>query len=304
MAPGKLPSFQFYPGDWLRDNVSGCSLAAQGLWLRMMILAHDGDRYGYLSMNGVALPPDFIARKCGCDSVEQYTTLLSELLIAGVPSQTPEGIIYSRRMVRDAKKRSLCSSAGKKGGGNPALTFKGQSKGDVKGEPKGAPKLNPKASSSSSSSVSTSDSTPRTPPQPIAEAKPDRARSLSPEHTGVVNLLQFYLDEYEKAFKSQPNMPNRKKYQDIQDEIDRIGLDELKRRLLCYFKDPGKQKAFWRFEFFLAIHSEYDSKMNVTNGRVTGTGNTNLDKTIEAGRRFLEKHNGGIGNASFQAGIK
>jgi hypothetical protein len=37
----KRPSFQFYPGDWLRDSVAGCSLAAQGLWLRVMILAHD-----------------------------------------------------------------------------------------------------------------------------------------------------------------------------------------------------------------------------------------------------------------------
>lgn len=105
MATTKLPSIQFYPGDWLRDNVSGCSLAAQGLWLRMMFLMHDSDRYGYLSANGSPIPSGFIARKCGCDTLSQYETLLSELDSAGVPSRTEDGIIYSRRMVRDAKRR-------------------------------------------------------------------------------------------------------------------------------------------------------------------------------------------------------
>lgn len=97
----KLPGFMFYPGDWLRDGVSGCSLEAQGLWLRMMFLGHDSDRYGYLSTNGVAIPAGSIAQRCGC-TLPQYTTLLVELTIAGVPSRTPEGIIYSRRMVKDA----------------------------------------------------------------------------------------------------------------------------------------------------------------------------------------------------------
>lgn len=103
----KLPAITFYPGDWLRDDVSGCSLAAQGLWLRMMILAHDADRYGYLGKNGSPYSSSFIAKKCGCDTVDQYETLLSELDSVNVPSRTPEGVIYSRRMVRDAKERQL-----------------------------------------------------------------------------------------------------------------------------------------------------------------------------------------------------
>lgn len=100
----KLPAFQFYPGDWIRDPVSGCSLAAQGLWLRMMFLAHDSDRYGYLSHNGTPIPPEHIARRCGIP-LDQYVTLLAELDAAGVPSRTPEKVIYSRRMVRDSKER-------------------------------------------------------------------------------------------------------------------------------------------------------------------------------------------------------
>lgn len=98
------PSFQFYPGDWIRDSVSGCSLAAQGLWLRMMILAHDSERYGYLSLNSNPMPPEHIAARCGIP-LDTYLVFLAELDRAGVPSRTPDGIIFSRRMVRDERER-------------------------------------------------------------------------------------------------------------------------------------------------------------------------------------------------------
>lgn len=150
MAQQKLPAIQFYPGDWLKDNVSGCSLQAQGLWLRMLFLAHESDRRGYLSVNGKPMHPEFIARKCGCDSTDQYLTLLNELFDAGVPSQQPDMTIYSRRMVKDEQKRHKCAQAGKKGGGNPALTFKGHSKGEDKGSVKGSNKGSPKRNMGSS----------------------------------------------------------------------------------------------------------------------------------------------------------
>lgn len=100
----KLPGFMIYPGDWLRDSISGCSLAAQGLWLRMMFIGHDGDRRGYLSQDGMAIHPESIARRCGC-TLAQYMTLLDELTTAGVLSRTPDGTIFSRRMVRDEEER-------------------------------------------------------------------------------------------------------------------------------------------------------------------------------------------------------
>lgn len=102
---GKLPYIKFYPGDWLRDNVAGCSLAAQGLWLRMMFLAHDSDRYGHLSVGEIPMPPEQIARRCGA-TLEQYESLLAELTATSVPSRTPEGVIFSRRMVKDEEDRA------------------------------------------------------------------------------------------------------------------------------------------------------------------------------------------------------
>ena len=111
----KLPAIHLYPGDWLKDNISGCSLEAQGLWLRMMFLMHDSERYGYLSINGRPIPHDVIARRCGT-TVEAFAALLSELDSMAIPSRTSEGIIYSRRMVRDAKLRTARASAGSTGG--------------------------------------------------------------------------------------------------------------------------------------------------------------------------------------------
>lgn len=109
MGKRSLPWLQFYPSDWLSDSVSGCSLAAQGLWLRMLFVAHNSQRYGYLEADGKAIPDEQLARRCGCASVEEYRNLLAELFAAGVPSRTSEGVIHSRRMVRDQQERDAAA---------------------------------------------------------------------------------------------------------------------------------------------------------------------------------------------------
>lgn len=94
------PSFQFYPGDWLRNDVSGCSLEAQGLWLRMMIIMHDAQIYGQLILNNEPMSPEFIAKKVGI-SPKKYANLVKELEFAGVINRKENGIIFSGRMERD-----------------------------------------------------------------------------------------------------------------------------------------------------------------------------------------------------------
>lgn len=144
----KLPSLQFYPGDWLKDpKLRSVSLAARGLWMDMLCLMHENDRRGYLQLgSGKPVTAEHLARMTGC-SPDDASRLLQELEDSGVYSRTEQDVIYNRRMVRDDQKRRLCSEAGKKGGGNP--TFKGQTKGDSKGRDKGGAK----ASSSASTSV-------------------------------------------------------------------------------------------------------------------------------------------------------
>lgn len=102
----KAPSFQFYPGDWLRNDVSGCSLEAQGLWLRMMMVMHDSQIYGQLVLNSEQMSPEFIAKKIGI-SPKKYANLLKELDVAGVINRNEKGVIFSGRMERDEHKRQL-----------------------------------------------------------------------------------------------------------------------------------------------------------------------------------------------------
>lgn len=166
----KLPAFQFYPGDWLKDPLLRCvSSAARGLWIDMLCLMHESGRRGYLQFEtGDPMLPVHIARMTGVEH-DEVTGLIAELRTSGVLSCTEHGTIYSRRMARDESKRVKCQNAGKRGG-NPTLrnnsengaTLKGASKGAIKGSPKGDSKgdSNRKPTPSSSSSVSSSEYSP------------------------------------------------------------------------------------------------------------------------------------------------
>jgi len=114
MSKRSLPWLKFYPSDWLSDSVAGCSLAAQGLWLRMLFIAHNSQRYGYLEMDGKPIPDEQLFRRCGCSSVEEYRNLFAELQAAGVPSRTEAGVIYCRRMVRDQQERTAAAERQRK----------------------------------------------------------------------------------------------------------------------------------------------------------------------------------------------
>ncbi len=65
------------------------------------------------------MQPVTVARRCQCDLAE-YQRYLDELTLAGVAARNADGIIYSRRMVRDAKRRNDAKCNGRKGG-NPLL---------------------------------------------------------------------------------------------------------------------------------------------------------------------------------------
>lgn len=127
MPKEKLPALNIYIGDYLKDDIAGCTLEAQGLWLRMMFIMHESERYGYLCKDGLPAHPGSIARRCGC-TPELYESLLAELFQAGVPSKTESGIIYSRRMIKDAELRETRRKAGLLGGRPPSKKSKRKAK--------------------------------------------------------------------------------------------------------------------------------------------------------------------------------
>ncbi len=106
----KLPSFQFYPGDWLKDPcLRHCSLAARGVWVDVLCLMFESKERGVLpwSLEAVA------AAVSG--STDEVLQCLHELDAKGVLSRD-NGRIICRRMVRDEEIRVARASAGSKGG--------------------------------------------------------------------------------------------------------------------------------------------------------------------------------------------
>lgn len=114
------PWLKWFPSDWRGDQgLRLCSLAARGLWMEILMLAHPEE--GYLRVCGKAPDVAAIARLVGSTPVE-VKRLLAELRDAGVSSVTEDGVIYSRRLVRDAKRRAVNRANGHRGG-NPRLMY-------------------------------------------------------------------------------------------------------------------------------------------------------------------------------------
>ena len=129
---------KFWWDDWLNDiDLRPCSPAARALWIDMLCLMSRGDPYGHLTFHGKPMPVKRLGAISGMPE-RACLAMLDELREAHVFSETIDGIIFSRRMVRD----KAASDAGKKngkGGGNPNLTGgdKATSDAQVKGMRKG-----------------------------------------------------------------------------------------------------------------------------------------------------------------------
>ena len=114
---------KFWWGDWRSDPaLRACGYAARGLWMDMLALMHEGQPYGHLTINGRAASAKHLAAMAG-GSEREVAKLLAELEEAGVFSRTEDGVIFSRRMVRDKAAGDAARENGSKGG-NPTLKGK------------------------------------------------------------------------------------------------------------------------------------------------------------------------------------
>lgn len=95
---------KFYWESWTGDRkLRSCGLAARGLWMEMLAIMHEAEPYGHLLMAGKAVTVQQLANQAGC-ALKECTRAIAELEAATVFSRTEEGVIYSRRMVRDHAK--------------------------------------------------------------------------------------------------------------------------------------------------------------------------------------------------------
>jgi len=120
MTARERPWMKFYPADWRADpTLRNCGLTARGLWMEMLALMHESERYGHLLVNGKAPSDRQLAVQAGA-TIDEVVSAIAELESEGVFSRDRNGTIYSRRMIRDEKKAEHARKIGKKGG-NPKL---------------------------------------------------------------------------------------------------------------------------------------------------------------------------------------
>lgn len=119
-SKNKAPSFSFYPADWRGDlKLQLCSLETKGLWIELMCIMHDSDKYGYLLIDGKKPTEEELAFLLRID-IEKFKKCFLELKDREVIKVNDEGFYYSKRMVNDFKLKQLSKEYGKLGG-NPKL---------------------------------------------------------------------------------------------------------------------------------------------------------------------------------------
>ena len=101
-----MPWCPFYPRDWMGDmQLRGCSYAARGLWAEMLCIMAMAERRGYLVVNDRPLIDPAELARLTSGRPEDVRQLLAELEVARVFSRDENGVIYSRRIVREEAKR-------------------------------------------------------------------------------------------------------------------------------------------------------------------------------------------------------
>lgn len=113
----KLSWSRFFWAEWERDAaLAVCSLTAQGVWMRLLCIASQGNDYGYITING-NIPTDLELAKLmrpplGARRMRQA---LAELERNKVLSRNVKGVLFCRRMLVEFESFLSQSADGKRG---------------------------------------------------------------------------------------------------------------------------------------------------------------------------------------------
>ena len=153
----KLPWIKWYWQDWKNeDGLQLVSLTAKGLWVVMLSVMASSRKKGFLLVGDKQMSVKDLANLTRI-SEKETLDLLAELREKDVFSETSEGIIYNRRMAREAGISSVRAECGRKGGRQKSKNKK--AKEFARGllpiclSKNGSKKLAPSASASASASI-------------------------------------------------------------------------------------------------------------------------------------------------------
>jgi hypothetical protein len=248
----KRPAFQFYPADWRKDvALQSCSLAARGLWIDLICLAHESEIYGFLIINGSKMDEKAIAKLVG-ETRAKTSRLLQELEGKGVFSRDENGVIFSRRMVKDEHIRTVRAGAGKLGG-NPLLVAdkvkqKTRKEGDLLNlGDKQVP--TPSSSSSSSSSPSGEEKSARTPKEspPAEEPSDDWSDQMPTETARDFAKLEAWINSLHPSWKKRPHLTRIEREELMANSKIFFDLTDRDKDLLARYMDAAIEESWGKF---------------------------------------------------------
>lgn len=119
----KAPSFQFYPGDWLKDpRLRRSSFRARGVWIDIMAIAFECPEKGILRDENGPFPEQEILDMLTGKARDKRAGF-EELKRRKIIKQLPDNSYYCKRIYEDWRISDIRREAGKKGG-NPSLLLK------------------------------------------------------------------------------------------------------------------------------------------------------------------------------------
>lgn len=182
------PYIRFFGTDWRSDpDLRLCSAASRGVWIDLISLMMESAEFGHLLVKHKVKqevkhrsPTDEEIAVLTSTPVAVVREAIAELEEHGVFSRTEDGVIFSRRMVRD-QQQSLEMQARGRRGGNPKLGG-GDDKDKQELNHEDKPVLKPEDkphshSHSHISSVPSNEGTASPPPKP-PEPPPDAVKDL------------------------------------------------------------------------------------------------------------------------------
>lgn len=117
----QMPYIKFYGRDWLGDHLLRIvPPEVRGVWIDLLAAMSMAEPYGHLAVNGRPMEDAHAARLVGIPLAD-YLAALGQIEGNGIASRTPEGVLYSRRLVREHAAYTAASDYGRRGG-NPILT--------------------------------------------------------------------------------------------------------------------------------------------------------------------------------------
>ena len=262
----KLPAFQFYTGDWLKDpRLSMCSALTRGIWIDFLCAMHELDRVGELRGT-----PDQLARVARCSPVEVVQALdeLSASATADVAQRNGTYTITNRRMRREYVEREKNKEYVqnhrerqnvRNGKTNVRNDETSENKGNYKENENGKVNVSSYSSSSSSnvlhSSGSSFNSAREKPPPPAAENNsPKNGQWIELDHTEKLMSKKEFVEHLQRLYPTKNVRAIGKKLKEF---CERHGKAFALERLKGW--TAGEAETFTDAEFLAAFGDDVNA---------------------------------------------